>query len=135
MRVRLASVGYLGILFLAWLQSVSAIELRTAAQRGEYIFNAAGCLACHTATDDGAKPLAGGHVFDTPFGRFISPNITPHVKHGIGSWTVDQFDTALRHGKAPDGSRYYPVFPYTSYTKCAPPTCVTCSPICAVPSR
>lgn len=80
---------------------------------GEYLFHAAGCLACHTAK--GGEPLAGGRAFDTPFGVFHSPNITPDPQHGIGRWTRAQFVRALREGIAPDGSAYFPVFPYTSY--------------------
>lgn len=87
------------------------------AEEGRYVFRAAGCLACHTADQDGAPELAGGRAFDTPFGRFHAPNITPHPDDGIGRWSLQDFDRALRHGEAPDGSDYYPVFPYTSYTK------------------
>jgi len=85
-------------------------------KRGEYIFNAAGCYGCHTVTKEGAQPLAGGRAFHTPFGVFYSPNITPDPSHGIGRWTDNDFARALRQGKAPDGSHYFPVFPYTSYT-------------------
>jgi len=83
--------------------------------RGAYLFAAAGCLACHTQPKGGA-PLAGGHVFDTPFGTFISPNITPDPEHGLGSWSEADFVRAMREGRSPDGSAYYPVFPFTSYT-------------------
>lgn len=84
---------------------------------GEYLFHAGGCLTCHTAEGEEGVELAGGLVFDTPFGRFRSPNITPHPEDGIGRWSLEDFDRALRHGVAPDGSHYYPVFPYTSYTR------------------
>lgn len=84
--------------------------------RGEYLLHAAGCPTCHTADDDGAVPLAGGHALETPFGTFYSPNITPDVDTGIGGWSDDDFVNALWHGVAPDGSGYYPAFPYTSYT-------------------
>jgi mono/diheme cytochrome c family protein len=80
---------------------------------GEYRFNAAGCLACHT--DEDGQPLAGGRPFETPFGIFYSPNISPDRETGIGSWTRADFIRAVRHGIAPDGSAYFPVFPYPSY--------------------
>ena len=86
-------------------------------ERGEYIFKIAGCLACHTAKDDGAAALAGRHEFKTAYGTFYSPNITPDESTGIGAWTLEEFDAALRRGKRPQGGNYYPVFPYTSYTK------------------
>jgi mono/diheme cytochrome c family protein len=83
--------------------------------RGEYIFNAAGCLGCHTVPKTGQR-LAGGRALKTPFGTFYSPNITPDRETGIGGWTDEDFIRALREGKAPDGTSYFPVFPYTSFT-------------------
>jgi mono/diheme cytochrome c family protein len=80
---------------------------------GEYLFNAAGCLACHTS--EGGPALAGGRAFTTPYGVFYSPNITPDPDTGIGRWSREQFINALKQGTAPDGKAYYPVFPYTSY--------------------
>lgn len=80
---------------------------------GEYLLNAAGCVACHTA--EGGRPLAGGRAFVTPYGTFYSPNITPDRETGIGTWSRAQFVAALKHGTSPDGAAYFPVFPYTSY--------------------
>ena len=84
--------------------------------RGEYLFHAAGCLACHTDVDNDGPPLAGGRALETSFGTFYSPNITPDPEHGIGDWSDDDFVRALGEGIAPDGSHYFPSFPYTSYT-------------------
>lgn len=83
--------------------------------RGEYLFTIGGCRHCHTA-EDGA-PLAGGRPLKTPFGTFYTPNITAHPEAGIGAWSGDDFVRALRLGIAPDGSHYYPAFPFTSYTR------------------
>jgi len=85
--------------------------------RGEYLFNAAGCAACHTDVDNDGPPLAGGRALQTPFGSFYSSNITPDPRHGIGDWSDDDFVRALREGVAPDGRHYYPAFPYTSYVR------------------
>jgi mono/diheme cytochrome c family protein len=52
---------------------------------------------------------------ETPFGVFYSPNLTPDRKTGLGGWTDSDFSAALRHGRSPDGSPYYPVFPYPAY--------------------
>lgn len=84
--------------------------------RGEYVFNLSGCVGCHTDKKGGGERLAGGRVFKTDFGVFISPNITPDANTGIGRWTFENFQAAMRHGQAPDGSNYFPAFPYTSYT-------------------
>jgi mono/diheme cytochrome c family protein len=87
-----------------------------AVRRGEYVFNAAGCLGCHTDEKRKGEPLAGGRPLDTPFGVYYAPNITPDPEHGIGGWSLEDFRAALRHGEAPGGSPYFPVFPYTSFT-------------------
>lgn len=95
-------------LLLAWQVSQAVAD-----GNGRYIYQAAGCEACHTAS--GGEPLAGGRAFDTPFGTFYSPNITPHPEHGIGRWSRQQFIDAIRHGRRPNGGAYFPVFPYPSY--------------------
>ncbi len=83
--------------------------------RGKALADAAGCASCHTA--DPAKPFAGGKRIDTPFGGIYSPNLTPDRDTGLGAWSDDDFYRALRQGIAPDGSRYYPAFPYPNFTK------------------
>lgn len=84
--------------------------------RGEYLMRAGGCLACHTDENGGGAPFAGNRALETPFGTFYSPNITPDPETGIGGWSDADFITAMRKGEAPDGSTYFPVFPYPSYT-------------------
>ncbi len=86
------------------------------AVRGTYVARLSGCIACHTDSKGGRGLLAGGPAIETPFGTFYGPNITPDPEDGIGSWSLQDFAAALTAGKAPDGSPYYPVFPYTSYT-------------------
>jgi mono/diheme cytochrome c family protein len=85
-------------------------------KRGEYVFRAADCYSCHTDRENNGQPLAGGAAIKTPFGTFYPPNITPDTEFGIGSWSDQDFLRALRDGVAPDGSHYYPAFPYTSFT-------------------
>lgn len=85
-----------------------------AATRGEYIARMADCAACHTAK--GGEPFAGGRPFVLPFGTIYTPNITPDPETGIGKWTDANFLNAVHRGIARDGSRYYPAFPYASYT-------------------
>ena len=95
-------------------------------KRGEYVLNAAGCVACHTrvetkATDtlaaqENGPRLAGGRALQTPFGVFYSPNITADKKYGIGTWSADDLWRALTQGEAPGGVHLYPVFPFPSYS-------------------
>ncbi len=89
------------------------------AKRGEYLAKAAGCVGCHTEDEEGAVPYAGGRALKTPFGTFYGPNITPHPQAGIGRWTEADFMRALQQGDRPDGSNYFPAFPYPSFTKIA----------------
>ena len=82
--------------------------------RGRYLAQAADCEACHTA--EGGQPFAGGRPFDTDFGTLYSPNITPDVKTGIGSWSDAAFLKAVHQGIDKDGKHLYPAFPYAAYT-------------------
>lgn len=83
--------------------------------RGKALTEAADCASCHTA--DPSKPFAGGKRIDTPFGGIYSPNLTPDRDTGIGAWSDSEFYRALRYGLRPDGSHYYPAFPYPYFTK------------------
>ena len=47
----------------------------------------------------------------------MAPNITPDLETGIGSWSDEAFDAAIRRGLRRNGSRLYPAMPYTAYTK------------------
>jgi mono/diheme cytochrome c family protein len=87
------------------------------AKRGEYLAKVGGCVGCHTEEKEGATPFAGGRALKTPFGTFYGPNITPDRKAGIGAWTEADFLRALHLGDRPDGSNYFPAFPYPSFTK------------------
>jgi mono/diheme cytochrome c family protein len=102
-------------LALAFHSSVAA-DTAAVVERGRYLVHAGGCLTCHTADRDDAIPLAGGRALETPFGTFYAPNLTPDRSTGLGGWSDADLGRALREGVAPDGSYYYPVFPYPSYT-------------------
>jgi mono/diheme cytochrome c family protein len=96
------------------VRALPAVADEDAVTHGEYLARAGGCFSCHTAA--GRPMLAGGRAIATPFGTFYSPNITPDPETGIGRWTDAQFLRALREGVRPDGSNYFPVFPYPSFT-------------------
>lgn len=88
------------------------------AKAGETIFWAGGCTSCHAKTgakEDAKLILAGGLGLKTPFGTFYVPNISSDRENGIGAWNGKQFANAMMKGVSPDGSHYYPAFPYTSY--------------------
>ena len=107
----------LAVIFLALGGIAARAADADSAARGAYLATAAGCADCHTDAKNGGRPYAGGRALTTPFGTFYAPNITPDVDTGIGQWNDAQFLNALREGVSPDGSNYFPVFPYPSFTK------------------
>ena len=88
----------------------------TQIERGRYLAVLSDCASCHTVPG-GNQPFAGGRAIETPFGNILAPNITPDPETGIGSWSDDAFDAAIRKGLRRNGSRLYPAMPYTAYTK------------------
>lgn len=101
-------------------------EEATAAERvarGEYLVEAvAGCGVCHTPFGEGFEPvegmhLAGGLEFPETFGTWRSLNITPDERTGLGLWTDEQIDDAIRRGVRPGGDRLYPIMPYLAYNR------------------
>ena len=85
-------------------------------ERGRYLTEVADCTACHTDPADN-RPFAGGRPVETPFGTVLAANITPDEQTGIGSWTTDQFDAAVRGGRRADGKRLYPAMPFVYYAR------------------
>ena len=83
---------------------------------GKTMFYAGGCASCHaTPNQEDKTRLGGGLGLKSPFGTFYAPNISSDPKDGIGTWSEANFVTAMWKGTSPDGSHYYPVFPYASY--------------------
>ncbi len=83
--------------------------------RGAYLARAGDCVACHTAP--GGKPFAGGLPMPTPLGTVYSTNITPDATTGIGGYSFEDFDQAVRHGYAKGKGRLYPAMPFPSYAR------------------
>lgn len=74
---------------------------------------AADCAACHTDPTT-KQPFAGSYAIHSPMGVIYSTNITPSKQFGIGSYTEQQFEQAVRHGLRGDGAHLYPAMPYAS---------------------
>lgn len=91
-------------------------DTRQQIDRGRYVARLGDCVACHTASDK-TRPMAGGLALETPFGLLYSTNITPDTETGIGRYSFEQFDRAMRKGIAADGHNLYPAMPYPSYAK------------------
>ncbi|MAS05196.1 MAG: cytochrome C [Ahrensia sp.] len=108
-----------GFALSAWPvgNTVTLSGLEGDAARGAYLARMSGCIACHTDSEDGGAPLAGGVQLETGFGTFHSPNLTTDYERGIGAWTPEMFAKAVRQGVSPEGEPYYPAFPYPFYSR------------------
>jgi len=83
---------------------------------GEYVARLANCVACHSVPE--GEALAGGLKMNVPMmGNIYTTNITPDNATGIGDYTFDDFDRAMRFGVKKNGQRMYPAMPYPSYAK------------------
>ncbi len=99
-------------------------------QRGEYLVELLGCGSCHT---DGAlegapnmeRALAGSSIgiaytnpLDTDIpGIVFPPNITPDEDTGIGLWSDEQIENAIRAGLGRHAGRRIAVMPWQGYAK------------------
>jgi hypothetical protein len=70
-------------------------------KRGNFLVTIAGCRDCHTPMDKGEPipnmELSGGQIFEGPWGRVASPNLTPDSS-GIPYYDEILFVQALRTG-------------------------------------
>ena len=105
------------VLFGGFFAAPAAGQEGTAVERGAYVFQAAGGCSCHTDVKHDGPFMAGGRPIATPFGTIYSTNITPHPETGIGGWSDEDFVRAMTQGVGPAGEQYFPVFPYTSFTR------------------
>lgn len=86
-------------------------------ENGAVVFAAAGCAACHVATDGPADLMAGGRRFASDFGTFVAPNISSDPVQGIGDWSDIELASAITRGVGRDGEHLYPAFPFATYNK------------------
>ena len=119
--VVLALIGAVAFWYITALQRVAASALAAYTpnlDNGKTMFLGGGCASCHaTPKQEDKTRLGGGLGLKSPFGTFFTPNISPDRRDGIGGWSEADFVTAMWKGTAPDGSHYYPAFPYTSYQR------------------
>jgi mono/diheme cytochrome c family protein len=115
-----AAVAAFGVYW--WLTAVPRVLAVTAAAstpnvaNGQIIFNAGGCSSCHAVPNQPDRlKLGGGLAIPSPFGTFYAPNISSDPNDGIGRWTEADFVNAVMRGISPEGTHYFPAFPYTSY--------------------
>ena len=86
---------FCGLLMLFAVSAARADEtISRSGSRGEYLARAGDCVACHSVA--GGKAFAGGLKMGTPLGAIYSTNITPDPETGIGSYSLEDFDRAVR---------------------------------------
>jgi mono/diheme cytochrome c family protein len=126
--IRIRREGTMGQLFvaIALLLALLAAPVRAESQleRGRYLVETlAGCGNCHTPREPNGplkdKKFAGGEVIKHADFTAVTPNITPDPRTGIGNWTDDQIDLAIREGRRPDGRLLGPAMPSRSYRSLA----------------
>ena len=104
-----------------WLTAPAALALPAPTRgpdlaNGKELFNAGGCSSCHAVPNQPDRlRLGGGLPLGSPFGTFYAPNISPDPTDGIGRWREADFVNAVMRGVSPEGTHYFPAFPYTSY--------------------
>jgi len=120
----LTAAGIIAAAAAWWITAPEPISANQAVQfdrvgdpgRGRLIFAAGDCASCHASPGQTDRlHLGGGLALASPFGTFRVPNISPDQTDGIGNWRTSDLANALLRGVSPDGSHYYPVFPYSSY--------------------
>ena len=83
--------------------------------KGKLLAAMGDCAVCHTAPN--GKTNAGGLPMPSPFGTIYTSNITPDMQTGIGGWSYEAFERAMRHGVDREGQYLYPAFPYTAFSR------------------
>jgi mono/diheme cytochrome c family protein len=81
-------------------------------RRGAYLAGLGDCAACHSVP--GKPAFSGGYRMPIPIGAIWSTNITPDPNNGTGTFTLTDFDRALRYGVS-RGHTLYPAMPFVSY--------------------
>lgn len=99
------------LLFIAVLAMFATSATAAPMSLGAYQSVLGDCAGCH------GRNLAGGVALATPFGKLVTPNITPDKQTGIGNYTAEDFRRAMKEGVAPHGKRLYPAMPYPAYAK------------------
>jgi mono/diheme cytochrome c family protein len=111
----MSHLKFLAVTVLLSCVSAASQAQQTPTNKGEYLARAGDCVACHSAK--GGKAFAGGLAMGTPMGTIYTTNITPDPDTGIGNYSLEDFDRAVRSGVAKDGHHLYPAMPYPSYAK------------------
>ncbi|HXD77133.1 MAG TPA: c-type cytochrome [Puia sp.] len=93
---------------------------------GKYLVTMASCVDCHSPVDKGrviaGREFSGGRDFSSGGHSLFSPNLTPDMETGIGTWTRGLFvrrfrqyaDSGLAQQRLPAGAAKTPM-PWTAF--------------------
>lgn len=103
------------------VQRVSVPSRSDKVRYGAYLANIGHCMECHTPRDDKGMLQrqslgAGGQVFNGPWGRSVSRNLTPHAS-GLKDWSDAEIARAVREGVRRDGQRLMPPMAFEYYRR------------------
>jgi mono/diheme cytochrome c family protein len=101
------------------IKSVKAPPATDSVRYGKYLADIGHCMDCHTPRDDKGMLQtqywgAGGTVFDGPWGKSVSRNLTPDDS-GLKNWTDAQIAKAIRTGRDREGHPYKPPMAFDFY--------------------
>jgi mono/diheme cytochrome c family protein len=113
LRLQVARIARIPVLVALAITIAASPVVAGDAVRGKEIFALAAGCSCHTMAEGPVG--AGGAKIATPFGTFFGTNITPDVETGIGAWSDDEIEAAIRDGWRRDRSAEAPVMPYNWY--------------------
>ncbi|WP_460275375.1 c-type cytochrome [Celeribacter sp. ULVN23_4] len=120
--VAFAALGIAGFAIYAWHPAIKPIATPAAdsfapaqIEQGRILAAAGYCSTCHTAAD--GAPYAGNYPMKTDFGTIYSTNITPDPDSGIGTWSEEAFERAMRDGIDRSGAHLFPALPFDHFTK------------------
>jgi mono/diheme cytochrome c family protein len=88
---------------------------------GAYMASALGhCISCHTPMvgpmfDFENQLGAGGFKFHGPWGISVSRNITSDPDSGLGAWSDEEIERAIRQGVSRDGTKLMPPMAFYWY--------------------
>ena len=89
--------------------------------RGEYLVESiVGCGNCHSSRTDAGELIpgmeyAGNFVIEEPGFTAYAPNVSPHAETGIGNWTDQEIERAIREGISRDGRVMGPPMAFPFY--------------------
>jgi len=98
----------------AFYKQQDAEALANPVKRGEYLVDTLGCALCHSPHDasrrtlQGMKLAGGMRIRLSPWGDYVTGNLTSDKETGKGNWTDDEIKRVITRGVLRDGTKLLP---------------------------